>query len=169
MNSNHPIYSIIHRPKPSKNHTLKKKVYYREGIDIWSPQLCSDMAKYGIVNCKSLILQFPTNLPKPLVRHFIRGYFDGDGTVGVYDGQLKFRITSSPMFANSLQDILIGELGLSKTKLNEEGQARSLSYSGNRQVSKILDYLYAGATIYLARKKDKSRLPGNISAKDRYD
>ena len=40
-----------------------------------------DLIKQGCVPKKSLILNFPTEnqVPKNLIRHFIRGYFDGDG------------------------------------------------------------------------------------------
>ena len=40
-----------------------------------------DLIKHGCVPKKSLILKFPTEeqVPEHLIRHFIRGYFDGDG------------------------------------------------------------------------------------------
>ena len=43
----------------------------------------SDLNKLGVVERKSLILTFPTEqqVPKHLMPHFIRGYFDGDGSV----------------------------------------------------------------------------------------
>lgn len=40
-----------------------------------------DLSKHGCVPNKSLILKFPTTLPNELVNDFIRGYFDGDGSV----------------------------------------------------------------------------------------
>ena len=40
-----------------------------------------DLIKQGCMPKKSLILKFPTEdqVPQNLIRHFIRGYFDGDG------------------------------------------------------------------------------------------
>ena len=40
------------------------------------------MARFGIIQNKSLIIKFPNNIPNEFLRHFVRGYFDGDG--GVY-------------------------------------------------------------------------------------
>jgi intein/homing endonuclease len=34
----------------------------------------------GMVPNKSLVLKFP-DIPKEMYRHFIRGYFDGDGSL----------------------------------------------------------------------------------------
>lgn len=46
-----------------------------------SKELANDLAQLGCVNNKSLILQFPTEqqVPQELIRHFLRGYVDGDG------------------------------------------------------------------------------------------
>lgn len=40
-----------------------------------------DLINLGCVPKKSLILTFPSEeqIPKKLIKHFIRGYFDGDG------------------------------------------------------------------------------------------
>ena len=40
----------------------------------------SDLNKHGCIQNKSLVLQFPT-ISNSLIPHFIRGYFDGDGSV----------------------------------------------------------------------------------------
>jgi len=40
-----------------------------------------DLIALGCIPRKSLLLKFPTSnqVPEHLIRHFIRGYFDGDG------------------------------------------------------------------------------------------
>ena len=45
-----------------------------------SNKLVSDIEKLGVIENKTLVLTFP-ELPTELVHHFIRGYFDGDGSV----------------------------------------------------------------------------------------
>ena len=42
--------------------------------------MCTDLMKLDVVPRKSLIAEMP-NINKSLVRHFIRGYFDGDGNI----------------------------------------------------------------------------------------
>lgn len=45
--------------------------------------MVNDLEKLGCVSNKSLILKFPTKeqVPENLTSHFLRGYFDGDGSV----------------------------------------------------------------------------------------
>lgn len=46
-----------------------------------SKELANDLALLGCINNKSLILTFPTEeqVPQKFLRHFLRGYVDGDG------------------------------------------------------------------------------------------
>lgn len=43
----------------------------------------NDLCNHGCVDRKSKIIRMP-NIPENLIRHFIRGYFDGDGSVCFY-------------------------------------------------------------------------------------
>ena len=45
-----------------------------------SQKTVNDLIDKGCVKQKSLILQPPKNIPDDLIRHFIRGFFDGDGS-----------------------------------------------------------------------------------------
>ena len=49
------------------------------GVDITSSKLCEDLVKLGIGYNKSYEELHIPDIPKHLIRHFIRGYFDGDG------------------------------------------------------------------------------------------
>ena len=74
--------SIESTNKPTREFHKK---YQKE---IWKAQITStkmfnDLVKLGCLPRKSLIITFP-ELNLKLIPHFIRGYFDGDGTVGVY-------------------------------------------------------------------------------------
>lgn len=64
--------------------TTKTNRLDAHSIAITSPKLVSKMAEYGIGPNKSLTLKFPYNIPIELRRDFIRGYFEGDGSIGVY-------------------------------------------------------------------------------------
>ena len=48
-----------------------------------SIDMCTDLTNLGCFRNKSLACTFPTFLDKSLIRHFIRGYFDGDGCVWI--------------------------------------------------------------------------------------
>lgn len=53
-------------------------------IHITSRKLVKKLSEYNIVNRKSLIYQYPEALDKTLFKYFLRGYFDGDGSIGAY-------------------------------------------------------------------------------------
>ena len=65
------------------------KVYQKEiwKVVIRDNQLYEDLVKLGCTSKKSFTIQFP-NLSEELIPHFVRGYFDGDGTVS-YNYYLK--------------------------------------------------------------------------------
>jgi intein-encoded DNA endonuclease-like protein len=64
------------------------------------------LEKLGCVTNKTYILKFPEWLDKKLYKHFIRGYFDGDGHVGLYGKQIQISIVGTENFCMSLQSTL---------------------------------------------------------------
>lgn len=73
----------------------------------------NDLIKQGCVPNKSLILTFPNkyHVPKNLINHFIRGYFDGDGCItrrtrGDHS-QISCSITSTEDMCNSILNIIL--------------------------------------------------------------
>lgn len=137
----------------------KKYSYFR----INQKEICEQLISHGCVPNKSLILEFPTTIPKEFVHHFLRGYSDGDGCI--YKNKLKhgintiWKIVSTKQFCQHTAKIIKEQLNincsqsLSKPKTNNITTA--LSVGGNIQVRKILDWLYKDATIYLPRKYEK--------------
>jgi hypothetical protein len=70
------------RPISHTRYLTQKRRIPREAayIIITSDKICEDLAKYNIVERKTWHYK-PIPLPDKLMRHFLRGYFDGDGTV----------------------------------------------------------------------------------------
>ena len=52
-------------------------------IHLTSDKMFNDLIKQGCIPNKSLVLTFPNKyqVPENLINHFIRGYFDGDGSI----------------------------------------------------------------------------------------
>ena len=59
---------------------LTQSSHTRYTLRIGSHKLYSKLGELGLYPNKSLNVKFP-KMPNPLLRHFIRGYFDGDGCV----------------------------------------------------------------------------------------
>jgi hypothetical protein len=133
--------------------------------------LIKDLEKLGIVPNKTKILKFP-NVPKIYIRHFIRGFLDGDGwiitrvrknsgkeiCVGFSNG--------SRAFMNGLIHSLRNVLGISNFNLRERNKLTKKGkvaltyqlefYSDN--ANKIINFLYEGLNkedLFLKRKFEK--------------
>jgi hypothetical protein len=135
-------------------------------LKINSKKLTEQLTKLGCMQAKSLILQFPTWLvDMKLQQHFIRGYFDGDGSLYAKKPSKTehidwgWKITSTGQFCLVVKELLENKLdihcsiSLACPKTNQI--TTTLSVGGNLQVKKVLDWLYQDATIYLLRKYEK--------------
>lgn len=133
-------------------------------LSFTSKQIKNSLIMHGITPRKSLTLEFPVGLSRNLTRHFIRGYFDGDGSVSYKkDGSFLVSLTSSPSFIASVTTIINDILSLSvhierpiKTK------AHNLKIGGNFAAFIFLDWIYKDATVYLSRKQAKYILCSKI-------
>lgn len=122
-----------------------------------SKKMSEDLIRLGCVAKKSLILEFP-NLENNMVRHFIRGYMDGDGCI-TYD---KKKINIYVYFCGSerffekmnvfLNECLNIKFSISKCKDSKIWKA---GLGGNKRVIGFLDWLYQDSSIFLNRKYNK--------------
>lgn len=124
-------------------------------MSVRNKHLWNTLNTYGCVPNKSLILKFP-NLDifqeKSLVYDFIRGYVDGDGSLGVYNNKESLSILGTKEFLTSLRLILKIEGYLrNKSTVNHENKAFELKYSSS-QARLIARKLYENKSVYLERK-----------------
>ena len=162
------ITTLVQKTKPLMYIDTSKQVK-KEGYEnsknqyrmvIQNKHISQRLIELGCGKAKTHNLVFPTGtqVPKYLQRHFIRGYFDGDGSISG-NKQKQFSITGNEKFLESVQKILINDLYFSKTKLDKrwkdsKDNIKSLRYCGINQCIKFRDWLYKDATIYLERKKE---------------
>lgn len=91
-----------------------------------------------------------------LKRHFIRGFFDGDGSVEVYQNTLKMTMVSASY--NILFDVyeyINSTLGVgSPPKKKTRYEKRFFDYVlHSKNAPKTLNHLYEDSTIHLSRKR----------------
>ena len=116
-----------------------------------SKEMVNDLAKLGCINNKSLILTFPTEqqVPDYLLRHFLRGYVDGDGCLCYTEKTRQFSITSTKDFLNGMLE----RTGWDKNKCNYYSSGKAISWRcWTEKITEYLNYLYSNCTIYLNRK-----------------
>lgn len=134
---------IINPPKPHH------KIQYC--LDINRYRLAKSLIDRGCPPNKSLILEFPT-INEQFLKHMIRGYFDGDGSISTnlhnvsIVGTLNFCTTLS----NILNDMNIDNVIYQRR--GKESTTRQLFIKGQDNQYKFLKWIYKDATIYLERK-----------------
>lgn len=80
-------------------------------LHIYSDFLTSALAVHGVIQNKTFTMEFPS-IPQHIIRHFIRGYFDGDGCFTANKSNhdnISFSITSNTKIITSIQEILMKE------------------------------------------------------------
>ncbi len=139
-------------------------IHYDRGTKIelgnYQKVLKEDLVANGCLSRKSFEnkenLHLPT-LNKALLKHFIRGYFDGDGgcTLSYSSNKVQKRIY---IYSVSIQFLKEIEEELKNNDINSE-------VSVNNNIGKLtihtnsyqnfFSYLYNGSSIYMKRKKEK--------------
>lgn len=124
-------------------------------ISFTSQKITNDLRKYGVVDNKTHYLQCVPDIPNVLVRHFIRGYFDGDGTVFINskNNSLRVGFYGTNKLLLDIQERLYQELETSVNKIYEKVGCYLLSYARKSDIIKIYHYFYDDADIFLERKK----------------
>ena len=134
---------------------------------IHSKELCKDLKKLNIIENKSLVLNMDGVIPDEYKIDFIRGYFDGDGSVRSFYPtnsrgtrsrtiQIKFNICSG---SSDILNLIIDEferLGIKRVNMERSKNKHlyGITYSTNSAL-KIYDLMYKEDSIYLNRKKDR--------------
>jgi len=147
---------IIRKSSAKPHH----KLLYR--LSLTSKKLVYDLGKLGVIPAKSHYTYFPP-IEEQYWSHFIRGVFDGDGSIfknmGKNSERYRIAFMGNVTLMEKIQEILMKECGLDRTKMYKQACQKPnilmLSYGGNSQLKKIREYLYKDATIYLKRKKEK--------------
>lgn len=153
INSNYPIRQRLANGK-----------YPSSAVAISNKEFCDILIRQGCTLRKSLTLKFPSEniVPKDLVNHFIRGYFDGDGSISVGKTRKRYTINfvGTMDFLTDLQNVVNQEMGLPLAKIQHGGcgQAYKLYWGSIPNVKIWYDYLYKDATVYLDRKYERFQM-----------
>lgn len=123
-------------------------------IRLYSEEMVHDLDKYGVVPNKSLIKKFPHNIPADLMRHYIRGYFDGNGSLTFTQKSRRCTFyTGSYDFAIALHDYINQNVcKTSSVYKNPETNCYIFYCSSYSSMYLLLNFLYKESNIKLNRK-----------------
>jgi hypothetical protein len=168
INSNKPLRLT---KKRSENHQNQ----YTFVLE--TKNIINDLVKQGVTPYKLYDIQFPNNkiVEEKFIPHFIRGYFDGDGSVSVshtcrklangniakYPTQM-FNFSGHINMCKSLKEI-INPIINSKTftiskryKNSDAFHGHQIGWGGKLMCAKFYNYLYKDCDdLFLIRKKEK--------------
>lgn len=140
-------------------------------ITITSKKIVTDLGKLGIGPRKSFTVEIPS-VREDLVRHLIRGIWDGDGSVLFKNRNNKYpnyyrpevQICGNKLVLDKINDIFEQKLFLSKSKLSPVGNIFLFRKSTN-SAKKVVEFLYKDCNLALNRKLEKAKLCMEWSAK----
>ena len=159
IKSENPLEFLDYSNKHSFGYNYKNQ--YR--LIFFSTYMSNRLSQLGVIPNKSLKITFPTFISKELMPHFIRGVYDGDGSIcrqikNENNHAILITITATDNFCNSLKKIIKEELNINSGIYDASCHneiTKVLSISGRNICKKFLDWIYQDADIYLERKYNR--------------
>lgn len=147
-----PIYTKKRKDRVYKNYKVKEST--SSTINISNVKIRNDLIKLGMVPNKTKTMTFPNykKLPERFVRHFIRGVFDGDGTIAKSNTSVTLNITSgSERFIQGMSKCL-----LEKFKIDNA----VISYRRKSKFNQEKEHIYWVLSIKAKNSRIKSKKSG---------
>jgi len=131
----------------------------RVQIQVYNPITYEHLLDKDVVPLKSYIDCFKVfdYIPEYLMNHFIRGWFDGDGSISLMKKNAsEFSIVGTLGNIEKIQNLILENVEiLNKTKILPCKNIFALKWGGSSQLMDLREWLYKDATVFLERKKDK--------------
>jgi len=156
-------------------HILQELLKYTNGeMEIWrhekrnmsqiafsGKKMIEDLEIHGVIPKKTFMVEYP-QIKEDLERHFLRGYFDGDGCIRINTdkrdnskrGDLRIVGGSMGMLnkINERMNILFGT-NLNKLYGPKNKDYKFIGWAGMTDIEKIYHGFYDDSSLYLTRKK----------------
>lgn len=126
-------------------------------VVIENKKIYKDLLNKGLHQKKTHTIDFP-DIEDDLKRHFIRGYFDGDGciTYGKKMGKsASISIVSNLNFLKKIDNNVDIHFSYNKRHKDREDNILTITSGGIGNIIKFYLYLYDNSNIYMNRKKNK--------------
>jgi hypothetical protein len=137
--------------KTIERSTIDKDFKYSK-LEVFSNALATDLFSKGVVPAKSMIVAPPAGIPKALERHFIRGMWDGDGTISPPNSRGVCVALCSG--SNQLLDWVLHRMpAVSRDiKIRPTKTIWEIRVTSKADGHKWLTFLYEDANVFLDRK-----------------
>lgn len=152
-------YKITDRWKECNISTTDKtKKHHICSIRIFSLTMYESLLNKGFTKNKSYEFKIP-KIDENLMRHYIRGYFDGDGCFTFTNKTFHVSFVTASQFLNDDIVNVLKSQGLNVTEESYINSCGTTMYRPNiyrtEDKIKFLDWIYADCNVYLDRKYKK--------------
>lgn len=138
-----------------RNIKWKDSIYY--ALSCSSKRMAEYLSKFNIIPAKTKTYNMPDWLINhPYINHFMRGYFDGDGHLGLRENKkLRWHLSGNYFFIKNFQSVLEKMCNIHHNQIIIRPNGLCcLEYQGTIIVPKICKFLYNNSTFHLDRKYD---------------
>ena len=145
MESDRPLYfKNISKSRPNQQNCYAFTIYNRHISDM--------LVQYGMCSNKTYVLEWPNDLSDELIPHFLRGFMDGDGTIG----HNRLGWVGTVMMMDKIKSILhdVFDIDANMEDTNNNIIKRLMVYRRS-DIKRILDWIYKDADMKLERKYQK--------------
>lgn len=125
-------------------------------IRLRSPVLIEALCRLGVRPRKSYKNDGALIKGGNYFKHYLRGYFDGNGSVGKIRDHIRMQIIGPEKLCRDMFKEIKSEVGVNGGNVYpcHRSDRHILLYQTNNQCTSIGNWMYSDATRYLARKKD---------------
>lgn len=132
--------------------TLRGKEHIMSTIKVANKKLCNDLINVFSIplkdkSCNELI----PNIPKEYIPHFIRGYFDGDGSVMITKNKLQITLLGGEDFLKQVRSFI----NVGYIRKDTYSKVFRLEIYSKDECKQFLEYIYNNHSICLDRKFEK--------------
>jgi hypothetical protein len=142
--------------------TASDKVYVSYKLSFKDKIMTNDLIRYGLTPNKSYDAYIPAEIiNSKYVKHYIRGLFDGDGSLYSYkqaNGKKRYEISivsGSKEMIDNITDVIRNNLKIDM-KYRLSRNLHEVRLYDQFQIKLFLDWIYSNSTIYLDRKYNKA-------------
>lgn len=119
-----------------------------------SSELVESLQRLGVTFRKSASHQFSEHVPEDLLRHYFRGYFDGNGGISRHErSQWIVKNAASESFLDRFLEWIRAQIGGYTPGITYAGGIHRVAWTGTHRCREILALMYQDANVFLDRKK----------------
>lgn len=163
LGSSKPLKYLDFKGEIRPNGYTCKNMYQ---LEVYSKHMSQILDNLGMHQNKSLILKYPNYLKSEFHSHFIRGYFDGDGSITINRNKNTnninrccITITSTESFCSEIYNIMFQYFNANKFSIKDaschNGITKFLYCSNRKDCLEFCNWLYKDADLFLKRKYQK--------------